>query len=183
MDGSIIGGPACEPTTTRLYLSGEHASLAATKFSAGPIGVQVIGDSIGQASALKMCYAAYTKGCTALLCGVLAASEALDVRGELMAQWKKSGLGLAQEAPRRARRVTGKAWRSSGEMQEIVAMFESVGLPGGFHNASADIYNRLSDFRGSKTPELEDLLNTILMNESPDISTVRHPAGYNTQEQ
>jgi hypothetical protein len=67
-------------------------------------------------------------------------------------------------------------------MQEIVAMFESVGLPGGFHNASADIYNRLSDFRGSKTPELEDLLNTILMNESPDISTVRHPAGYNTLE-
>lgn len=183
VDGSIIGGPAWEPDTTRLYLSGEQASLAATKFSAGPIGVQVIGDSIGQASALKMCYAAYTKGNTALLCGILAASEALDVRDELMAEWEKSGSGLAQEAPRRARRVTGKAWRFSGEMQEIAATFESVGLPGGFHNASADIYNRLSKFKGSKIPELEDVINSLLMNESPNITTDRHPAGYNTLEQ
>jgi hypothetical protein len=42
-----------------------------------------MGDSIGNASALKMCFAAYTKGTTALLSAVLAAAEGLDVRTEL----------------------------------------------------------------------------------------------------
>lgn len=84
MDGSIIGPPAWKANTTRLYLSGEHANKAAEKFAAGPMGVNVIGDSIGQASALKMCYAAYTKGTSALLCTILAAAEALGIRDDLL---------------------------------------------------------------------------------------------------
>lgn len=67
VDGGIIGGPAWEPGRTWLYLSGEEAQSAADCFSAGPLEVSVIGNEIGKASALKMCFAAYTKGTTALL--------------------------------------------------------------------------------------------------------------------
>ena len=163
VDGSLIGAPAWKANTTRLYLSGEHAGKAASYFSAGPLGVNVIGESIGQASALKMCYAAYTKGTTALLCAILAAAEALDVRENLMGEWSQYGSNLALESTKRVRRVTAKAWRFRGEMEEIAATFESVGMPGGFHTASADIFARLSGYKGSAVPDLEDVLSTLLM--------------------
>ena len=54
---------------------------------AGPLETVVIGDEIGKASALKMCYAAYSKGSTALLCAVVAAAEQLGVREDLNRQW------------------------------------------------------------------------------------------------
>jgi 3-hydroxyisobutyrate dehydrogenase-like beta-hydroxyacid dehydrogenase len=140
VDGSIIGGPAWKPNTTRLYLSGAHARKAAPNFSAGPLGVNTIGESIGQASALKMCYAAYTTGSTALLCAILAEAEALEVWENLMEEWSLSGSNLTQESTRRVRHVTAKAWRFSDEMEEIAATFDSVGIPDGFHAAYADIY-------------------------------------------
>jgi 3-hydroxyisobutyrate dehydrogenase-like beta-hydroxyacid dehydrogenase len=92
VDGSIIGPPAWKENTTRLYLSGIQAGKAASCFAAGPMAVNAIGDSIGQASALKMCYAAYTKGTSALLCAILAAAEALNVRQELASEWSMSGI-------------------------------------------------------------------------------------------
>ena len=64
VDGGIIGGPAWRPGRTWLYLSGKEAQKVASYFSAGPLETAVIGDSAGKASALKMCYAAYTKGST-----------------------------------------------------------------------------------------------------------------------
>jgi 3-hydroxyisobutyrate dehydrogenase-like beta-hydroxyacid dehydrogenase len=80
VDGGIIGPPAWQSNTTRMYLSGKQAASAAAYFSEGSLSVNVIGESIGQASALKMCYAAYTKGTSALLCAILAAAETLNVR-------------------------------------------------------------------------------------------------------
>ena len=162
VDGSIIGPPAWKANTTRLYLSGEHANKAAEKFAAGPIGVNVIGDSIGQASALKMCYAAYTKGTSALLCTILAAAEALGIRDDLLEEWSQSGSNFSEEVTTRVRRVTAKAWRFGGEMEEIAATFKSVGLPDGFHSAAAEIYMRLSDYKDSPLPELDDVLSSLL---------------------
>ena len=46
-------------------------------FSAGPLEARVIGDEPGAASALKMCYAAYTKGTAALLLAVVALAGVL----------------------------------------------------------------------------------------------------------
>ena len=87
VDGGIIGGPAWEPGRT--YLSGPRAAEAAACFAAGPLETAVIGDTIGQASALKMCYSAYSKGTTALLCATLAAAEGLGVRATLERLWSR----------------------------------------------------------------------------------------------
>ena len=162
VDGGIIGGPAWKPDTTRLYLSGKQSEKAASYFSAGPLGVSVLGKSIGQASALKMCYAAYTKGTTALLCAILATAQAHNVREYLAEEWAQSIPSLVEGAPRRVSRVTAKAWRFSGEMEEIAATFRSVGLPGGFHSAAAEVYQRLAGYKGAETPELEQVLTSLL---------------------
>lgn len=160
VDGGIIGGPAWKTNSTWLYLSGPGAEEAAGLFAAGPLETQVIGDEIGKASALKMCFAAYSKGTTALLSAVLASAEALNVRAELEQQW---GSEFAADAARKTQQVTQKAWRFVGEMDEIASTFEAAGVPGGFHRAAGELYARMAGFKGaSPLPELEAVLKAML---------------------
>jgi 3-hydroxyisobutyrate dehydrogenase-like beta-hydroxyacid dehydrogenase len=166
VDGGIIGGPAWRPGRTWLYLSGKEAQKVASCFSAGPLETAVIGDSAGKASALKMCYAAYTKGSTALLSAILAVAEALDVREELANQWSRSGSDFVEQTNRRVRGVTAKAWRFAGEMKEIASTFESAGMPGEFHVAAAEVYRRIADFKDAQeVPSLVDVLIALLDSE------------------
>lgn len=163
VDGGIIGGPAWEPGQTWLYLSGGRAQEVADCFSAGPLETDVIGEGIGRASALKMCYAAWTKGSTALLCAILATAEELDVWEELRRQWDRDWPDFAEQATNRARRVTAKAWRFAGEMDEISATFTASGLPGGFHAAAADLYGRIAHFKDApEVPALEEVLAALI---------------------
>ena len=163
IDGGIVGGPVWRPGQTWLYLSGEHAGAVETLFTAGPLETEVVGDTIGKASALKMCYAAYTKGTTALLSTILASAEQLGVRQNLETQWDRNWEGFVQQTHNRVRRVTAKSWRFEGEMREIAATFESAGLPGGFHQAAAEIYHRTAGFKNAgTTPELEQVLDALI---------------------
>lgn len=163
VDGGIIGGPAWSPQETWLSLSGEHADEIAACFSNGPLETKVIGEEIGKASALKMCYAAYTKGTTALLSAILATAESLGVREDLYRQWDMDNKGFAEQVERRVRRVTAKAWRFEGEMEEIASTFREAGLPDGFHLAAAEVYHRMAGFKDSdETPALPDVLSALL---------------------
>ena len=115
------------------------------------------------ASALKMCFAAYTKGTTALLAAILATAESLGVREALFEQWNRDGSDFAGQTTQRVRRVTAKAWRFAGEMEEIATTFREAGMSGDFHAAAADIYRRLASFKGATTtPSLEDVLDALL---------------------
>ena len=163
VDGGIIGGPAWTQGSTWLYLSGENAKAVVDLFNAGPLETEVIGSVIGKASALKMCYAAYTKGTTALISAILAVSEGLKVRENLEAQWSRDWAGFVDQAHERTQRVTKKAWRFESEMTEIASTFETVGLPGGFHIASSEIFRRLAQYKDlEELPALEDVLENIL---------------------
>jgi 3-hydroxyisobutyrate dehydrogenase-like beta-hydroxyacid dehydrogenase len=163
VDGGIIGGPAWTPKETWLYLSGERADEIADCFSNSPLETRIIGREIGKASALKMCYAAYTKGTTALLSAILTTAESLGVREDLYQQWAIDDKEFSEQVNRRVRRVTAKAWRFEGEMHEIASTFREVGLPDGFHQAAAEIYQRMARFKDSReTPPLSDILNTLL---------------------
>src|ERR1051325_5290581 len=62
VDGGIIGAPVKKPGTTRLYLSGKRAGEVADLFAHSMLTAKVIGDVPGAASALKLAYAAWTKG-------------------------------------------------------------------------------------------------------------------------
>jgi 3-hydroxyisobutyrate dehydrogenase-like beta-hydroxyacid dehydrogenase len=149
VDGGIIGGPAWAPNETRLYLSGKDAADIATCFSNGPLETKIMGQEIGKASSIKMCYAAYSKGTTALLASILATAESFGVRTALYEQWNMDNAGFADQAAQRVRRVTSKAWRFEGEMREIAATFREAGVPDGFHNAAAEIYHRIADLKDS----------------------------------
>jgi 3-hydroxyisobutyrate dehydrogenase-like beta-hydroxyacid dehydrogenase len=162
VDGAILGGPAWERGQTDLFLSGESAETAAALLAHDRLAARVLGTAPGQASALKMCYAAYTKGTTALLGAILAAAEALEVREPLLEQWAQDDPAFAADSTRRVRRATAKAWRFAGEMDEIAATFGAAGLPAEFHAAAAQLFRRLADFKDRPAlPELEEVLSAL----------------------
>ncbi|MDD9955008.1 MAG: DUF1932 domain-containing protein [Anaerolineaceae bacterium] len=162
VDGSIIGGPAWQPGKTWMILSGDASDDAAALLAAGPLETRILEGEVGRASALKMVFAGWTKGTSALLAAVLGTAEALGVRDELTQQWARSGMELAESGPQRTRVVTGKAWRFVGEMEEISATFAGVGLPGDFHQGAAEVYRRMADFKdASELPALEDVLASL----------------------
>ncbi|HJV56456.1 MAG TPA: DUF1932 domain-containing protein [Methylomirabilota bacterium] len=152
VDGGLIGPPPRNAGSTRLYLSGREAKRAAALFESSALEAIAIGDGPGAASALKMTYAAYTKGSSALLMAIraLAASEGVD--DALLAEWRRSQPDLPKRSEAAARDNARKAWRFVGEMEEIAAAFAAAGLPGGFHEAAAEIYARLADYKDAATP-------------------------------
>ncbi len=146
VDGDLIGGPPHPGGPTRLYLSGPAApSVAAVLSGPGLESVALDGD-VAAASALKMCYAAWTKGTTALLLAIRAAARQLDVEDALLAEWDRTQPGRRDRSEGAVGSVP-KAWRFIGEMQEIAATFAGVGLPDGFVLAAADVYRRLEAFQ------------------------------------
>jgi 3-hydroxyisobutyrate dehydrogenase-like beta-hydroxyacid dehydrogenase len=163
IDGGIIGGPAWTSNETWLYLSGNDADRIANCFTKGPLETKVIADEIGKASAFKMCYAAYSKGTTALLSAILAAAESFGVRNELYQHWDMDDASFSEQVNQRATRVTAKAWRFEGEMHEIASTFQEAGLPDGFHQAAAEIYHRMSGFKDpERPPELSEVLQALI---------------------
>jgi 3-hydroxyisobutyrate dehydrogenase-like beta-hydroxyacid dehydrogenase len=163
VDGGIIGPPAWNKGTTRLYLSGGQAGSVGEIFTGSLLEAVVMGGPVGSASALKMTYAAYTKGTAALVGAILAVAEHEGVREMLQREWSHSIPELADEAVKRVRRTTAKAWRFEGEMRQIAATFTAAGLPDGFHQAAAIVYARQSHFKDyGKLPSIREVLEATL---------------------
>ncbi|MYF50544.1 MAG: DUF1932 domain-containing protein [Gammaproteobacteria bacterium] len=168
VDGGIVGPPAHSPGSTRLFLSGPRAAVAAEWFGAGLIEAVLLGERPGAAKALKMCYAAYTKGASALLLAIRALAEAEGVTDALLAEWSRSQPGLAERSERAAQAVSPKAWRFAGEMLEIAATFGAAGLPGGFHGAAADVYQRMADLKNADHAQIADVIERLLSERPSD---------------
>ena len=166
VDGGIIGPPPVEGGRSRMYLSGAPAREVATLFAGSNMEAIPLEGPAGAASALKACYAGWTKGATALLAAIRALAEVEGVEAALLAEWKRS----QPELQKRSEVVTvqaRKAWRWIGEMEEIAASFEAAGLPGGFHLAAADLYRRLEGFKdGAAPPTLAEVIEALRKPES-----------------
>ncbi|MBO0732250.1 MAG: DUF1932 domain-containing protein, partial [Acidimicrobiaceae bacterium] len=78
-----------------------------------------------------------------LLLAIRAAARAEDVEVALLEEWRTSQPTLTERSLGAARSGQSKGWRWVSEMEEIAAMFESAGLPGGFHQAAAEIFRSL----------------------------------------
>jgi 3-hydroxyisobutyrate dehydrogenase-like beta-hydroxyacid dehydrogenase len=152
VDGGIIGTPPVAPGFIRLYLSGARAAEVEGLFEGTPVRTIVVDhsgvgpgaeqDGIGLASAVKMAYAAWTKGSAALLLTVRALARAEGVEDVLLAEWAGSQPGLGKRSDGAAGAATRKGWRWVAEMEEIAATMAGAGLPDGFHQGAAEVYRR-----------------------------------------
>lgn len=154
VDGGIIGPPPVPGRgSTTLCLSGPAARKAASLFEGSALATRVLGEDETAASALKMCYAAWTKGSAALLLATVATADTHGVLAELFRQWEVRLPDLEGRAGEAAAEAAAKAWRWVSEMEEISDTFDSAGVPGGFHAAAAELYGRLSE----EAPSASDL--------------------------
>ncbi|HEU0304439.1 MAG TPA: DUF1932 domain-containing protein [Gaiellaceae bacterium] len=140
VDGGIVGPPPGDGVATRLYLSGAAADAVAHLFRGTLVDTRVVSAEPGTASAVKMTYAAWTKGTAALLLAIRAVARAEGVEDALLAEWGESIPDLPERSLRAAAAADSKGWRWVGEMEEIARTFEAAGLPGGFHEAAAEVY-------------------------------------------
>ena len=161
VDGGIIGPAVVKPNTTWLYLSGARAAEVSACFSTGPMQAPVIGAEPGQASGLKMCFAAYNKGRGALLAATMAAAEHFGVRQIVYEQWAHRESFSIDEAERFVTGFAPRAWRFVAEMREIAATFEDAGLPGEFHQGAAEVYEKLRGFKDADPPSIDEVLSAL----------------------
>jgi len=156
IDAGIIGpGPGTREKPTHFYVSGPQAS--AMKIIAGPhIEVIDMGPEIGRASAIKMCYAAITKGTWTLYASALMAAEALGVTDDLHGEIQFSRPKDYAEMERMVPRLPLDAGRWIGEMHEIAATLAGAGVTPSFHKGAADIFELLE-----KTPIARETRETV----------------------
>ena len=161
VDGGIVGPPPRSAGTTWLHLSGDRADEVAGLFAGTPLATVVHDGGPGAASAVKACFAAWTKGSAALLVAVRATAVAHGVDDALVAQWAAVDPGLAPRSEAAAASLSAKGWRWEAEMQEIADTFAAGGLPPGFHEAAAEVCARLAGFRDERAP-LDDVVAVLL---------------------
>jgi 3-hydroxyisobutyrate dehydrogenase-like beta-hydroxyacid dehydrogenase len=156
VDGGIIGGPPVAPGAARLYLSGQDAAEIQDLFAGTFLDARVVSGPDTAASAVKMAYASWTKGSSALLLAARALAQAEGVEDTLLAEWELSQPQLPGRLAHAARAAVTKGWRWVGEMEEIAASMAGAGLPDGFHQAAAEIYRRSPRLPGPDAPDAPD---------------------------
>ena len=144
-DVGIVGGPPpLDGPGPRLYASGPGAEELAQLRNYG-LDIRVLGSESGQASGLKMCYGALTKGLTALATEILVAGRALDLEEPLLAELQSSQPELLDWIERQMPSMPPKSARWVREMEEIAATFELLGLPPNFHQGAATLYQWIAE--------------------------------------
>ncbi|GAB3596222.1 hypothetical protein GCM10027446_22750 [Angustibacter peucedani] len=144
VDGAVTGPPPWQADEAVLHLSGPRSAEVVALFAGSPLATSVVGERLGQACALKACFALHTKAVPTAYAVLAAAAEHHGVGDALRAELARAGLDLDAAVARVARSLP-KAWRFAGEMEEAAATFTAAGLPGGVSSSAAEVYRRLAD--------------------------------------
>ena len=155
-DASIIGGPPRDGSSPRVYASGANAVEFEQLRDFG-LDVRNLGPQLGRASGIKMCYAAMTKGTTALQSELLIAAEKLGLTRELMAEFTGSQPAVVKRMEGWIPGMPAKSRRWISEMEQIEATFRDLGLTPNIFKGVADIYRMIGETPlGDENPESRD---------------------------
>lgn len=154
IDAGIIGPPPRGKAKARLYVSGPEAALLSEAIVDEQLLVRVVGERIGDASSVKMCYASITKGAVALGMELLIAARKLGVEQALEAEFRESQADLYDWILNRSVSMPPKAYRWVPEMLEIAKTFEGVGMTPRILEGAADMFEFIAQTPlGRETPE------------------------------
>jgi 3-hydroxyisobutyrate dehydrogenase-like beta-hydroxyacid dehydrogenase len=154
IDGGIVGPPPRgEKARPRVYVSGPHAGLF-EQIHHPNLQVRVLSDRAGDASALKMCYAAMTKGVTAITLELLVAAHDMGVEAAVEQELRDSRPDVLDWQMANLATVPARSGRWVPEMQEIARTFSEVGLTPRIFEGAAELYAMVAQTPlGHETPE------------------------------
>ncbi len=162
VDGAIIGAsPFKGKQRTRIYLSGAHAETC-TFLSTPEMSTSVCGPDIGQASGLKMVYAALTKGTMTLHTAVLLAAHRMGLMDPLLQELEGSQADRLGAMRGTVPFIAADSVRWADEMDQIAACFSDAGVTPNFHEGAGDIFRLLAQTPlESETRETMDYSRTL----------------------
>ncbi|MCJ1322621.1 hypothetical protein MMC15_007970 [Xylographa vitiligo] len=158
LDGGIIGGPPklTDPSDAAsctykpsIVVSGPHPLHEAPEHGqqlARLLSVKHISAEIGPASGLKMCFAAMSKGFTAIAIESFTTAERMGVLPELQAHLKEYNPSAGASAARGLVGMPPKAYRWVAEMEEIARTMEEFG---GFRSRNGGVSEEDEEAEGS----------------------------------
>lgn len=151
VDAGIVGGPPAAGYTPVIYASGAEAARFAALNARG-LDIRVMDGPVGQASALKMCYAGLTKGLHAVGVAVIRGAIEAGIEEPFFAELASSQPMLLDYFTRRTPTIFVKAYRWVAEMQEIG---DFLGGPGEavYDGAAALFEGMAQDHAGPKAEE------------------------------
>ena len=154
IDGGIIGPPPRgEKDKPRIYVSGPDAYLM-EQINHPNLLVRVMSERIGDASGVKMCYAAMTKGTTALAVELLMAARKLGVEQALEKELRESRSDIFEWQLRNIAVMPPKAYRWVPEMEEIAKTFSELGMTRRIFEGASDMYEMVAATPlGKESPE------------------------------
>jgi len=154
IDGGIIGPPPRgEKDRPRIYVSGPDAYLFESIRHPNLV-VRVLSERVGDASGVKMCYAAMTKGTTALAVELLVAARKLGVEQALEKELRESRNDVFEWQMKNIAGMPPKAYRWVPEMQEIARTFGELGLTPRMFEGATDVYAMVAATAlGKESPE------------------------------
>jgi len=156
VDASIIGGPPRNGSSPRVYASGDNASEFEQLRDFG-LDVRNLGTLLGRASGIKMCYAAMTKGTTALHTELLIAAEKMGLTKELMAEFSGGQQAAVTRMEGWIPSMPAKSRRWVSEMEEVEKTFHDLGLTPDIFKGVADMYRMIGATPlGDENPESRD---------------------------
>lgn len=155
IDCGIIGLNPIKTPPTRFYLSGPDCS-AMEALASDTMKIETISAEIGKASALKMTYAALTKGGSAMQIALLMTAREMGVYDALVGEFEYSQKGPLTAMRTRLAKIPADAERWAPEMEEIAATFAAAGVTSKFHEGAADIYHLLA-----RTPFASETRETL----------------------
>jgi len=154
IDGGIIGPPPRgEKDRPRIYVSGPDAYLF-EQIKHPNLLIRVMSERVGDASGVKMCYAAMTKGTTALAVELLVAARKLGVEQALEKELRESRNDVFDWQVKNIAVMPPKAYRWVPEMQEIAKTFGELGMTRRIFEGATDMYEMVARTPlGKESPE------------------------------
>jgi 3-hydroxyisobutyrate dehydrogenase-like beta-hydroxyacid dehydrogenase len=153
IDAGLIGSPPRGKTCTRIYASGPQARLL-EQIKHPNLAVRVISERIGDASAVKMCYGAITKGAVALGLELLITARRMGVYETVENEFRESIPEVYDWMLGRVPSTPPKAYRWVPEMNEIARTFGDAGLTPKMFQGAGEMFEFVAKTPlGQESPE------------------------------
>ncbi|MFE2727080.1 DUF1932 domain-containing protein [Kitasatospora sp. NPDC059327] len=166
VDGAVVGSPPVGAKRPRLYLSGpaEEVGLVERLFSGTAVSTHILGQEVGQASALKVSYTAFQKASRVLaaLSYGLAREHGVDQALLDVAAQRASSYLIETDY---IGKTAARAWRWGPELEEAADTMAAAGLPDDLLRSAASTLNRWDAAKDTKL-SANQALNELLRAEA-----------------
>ncbi|MGA4803506.1 DUF1932 domain-containing protein [Streptomyces lavendulocolor] len=162
VDGGVVGSPPVRGKTPTLYLSGPVGETERIEalFADTAVQTAVLGTKVGQASALKLSYAAFQKTSRVLVALAVGMAREHGVDQELIeVASRRTDSYLAE--PEYVAKTAARAWRWGPELEEAADTLAAAGLPPEMLRAAASTLARWHDAKDDSKLTLTDALDQL----------------------